>query len=293
MSRKSLVDNKGRIFALDFLRGAAISIVIFGHALQKIHGVNPPHPLHAIILCFQMELFFAIAGYAASLLSGGSLKSEFVKRAKRLLLPYLAWVTISFIYGLFRGNANFSPESFWRYYFMHQFWFLRTMFYVSCIHLFAFWVYESSAKRERKLIGIAGATATVVLLVMFGKYVLCDVAVPRYLIWFYVGYALSFVFKLKRDVEGAEHSKLGMIFSSLGKESLALYALHWWVFFNFLPIPECPAIIQQVVYAFVIFVIWLMGSLLIDIGLSRSPLAPYLLGKSQLTFHQSRVRVDL
>ena len=47
----------GRVFAIDFLRGVAISIVIFGHVLQKIHGVHPPHPVHAVILCFVIWRF--------------------------------------------------------------------------------------------------------------------------------------------------------------------------------------------------------------------------------------------
>ena len=162
------------------------------------------------------------------------------------------------------------------------------MFYVSCIHLFAHWVYERTAKRVRAGISAAIAIIAILLMAMVGKYVLCDTALPKYLGWFYVGYCLSFVFKFRVEGEGEKHSKASVFFSLLGKESLALYALHWWLFFSFLPIPRYTTI-PQVAYAFVIFVIWLIASLILDIVISITPLAPYLLGK-QGPFFQNKNR---
>ena len=276
-SASSVGGGGGLIFALDALRGIAIAIVIFGHALQKIHGMAPPHPLHAVILCFQMELFFVIAGYAASLSVGDSFKSGLAKRSKRLLLPYLVWVTISFIYGLFRGNSHFDIESLVRYYFMHSFWFLRTMFYVSCIHMSACWIFESMVKRVGRLISGALVISALMMLTMLGKYGLCDGLLPKYIMWFYVGFGISQFVQLKPS--SANHSLVGKFITYLGKESLALYALHWWLFFKYIPIPLCPDKVPQVVYAFIIFMAWLIASIGLDKLLSKTPLSVYLLGK--------------
>lgn len=270
----------GRIFVLDVLRGIAISIVIFGHALQKIYGASPPHPVHKIILCFQMELFFVIAGYTASLTTKGRFWSSLVKKVNRLLLPYLIWVTMSFVYGLYTGIAHWDFDSIWRYYFIHQFWFLRTMFYASVVHLIAGKLYGYIALKHSDILGIVVAGLSAFIFAMFVRDVLCDVSLPRYLIWFYIGFGLRFFIKLKADSK--EHSLLGNCLAFLGRESLALYALHWWIFFSFLPIPQCLSRHYTFMCACAVFVVWTIASIIIDAIMSRMPYLRYLIGKGAL-----------
>ena len=270
----------GRIFVLDALRGIAILIVIFGHSLQKIYGTSPPHPVHKIIRCFQMELFFVIAGYTASLTTKGMFWPSLAKKVNRLLLPYLIWVTMSFVYGLYTGRAHWDFDSIWRYYFIHQFWFLRTMFYASVIHLMASKLYGMIALKHSGMLGIVVAGLSAFILAMFVRDVLCDVSLPRYLMWFYIGFGLRFFIKLKADSK--EHSLLGNCLAFLGRESLALYALHWWIFYSFLPIPQCLSGYHTFMCACAVFVAWTIASIMIDAVMSRIPYLRYLLGKGAL-----------
>lgn len=265
-----------RIFAIDALRGIAISVVIFGHALQKVHGITPPHPVHAIILCCQMELFFAIAGYVARLSRGGGFWHDIGKKAHRLLVPYITWVTIAFAGAMLCGKAHWGLDAIWRYYFIHQFWFLRTLFYIYAIHAIARRVYEITAAKWGVVLRIIALTVTMFALLAIVHIVLGDAAVPKYLAWFYIGFGLRSVIK----VESADkaYSTAGRFLAFLGQESLALYALHWWLFFKILPIPACPSILPEIIYVLVIFCVWLTASLAIDKLLSKTALAEFLLG---------------
>lgn len=262
------------------LRGIAIAIVIFGHALQKICGVNPPHPVHSVILCFQMEFFFAIAGYAQSLTSNQPFVESIKKRAMRLMVPYLVWVTISFVYGLYTGNAQLEISSIGCYYFKHAFWFLRTMFYVSGIYLVAASIKRRCAMVLPHWVAFVAAGCIVAVLTVFCRYVFADEAVPRYLVWFYIGYGFSYIICLRKEECAKRHSKVAMFIAYLGQESLALYAIHWWVFFKFLPLPDCPISLSVVTYAFCAFVVWLLLSLGIIRLMSKTIVARLFLGKS-------------
>lgn len=290
LKSKADVYSGGRLLALDVFRGFAILVVIFGHSLQKVYGISPPHPVLSIILCFQMELFFIIAGYAQSLSTRKPLLKSLGKRANRLLIPYFVWVTLSFIYGLFTGNAHFDCDSVWQYYFVHSFWFLRTMFYASSIYLVCVQIKRLISARVPLFVGYVISFIAAVGLAMLCRYVLGDHELPKYLVWFYVGYGLSLVINLPDETQQKHHSLVGVVCAWLGRESLALYALHWWIFFKFLPIPTCPSTVPVILYATMIFIVWLGASLAIDMVLSKTPLAPFLLGKKQVV-QQSKIQI--
>lgn len=271
-----------RIFAIDVLRGIAISIVIYGHALQRVHGFYPPyHPVHQIILCFQMELFFAIAGYVSFMSPDGSVWQSLGKKAKRLLVPYFTWVTLSLVICFLKGNVHFDLLTLGRYYLRHPFWFLRTMFYVCAIHIMARKVYSLDSFRHSFALRAIASATVVLILSVFARYVLRDAVLPWYLVWFYIGFGIGTFIKL--DNKSKAQSRLGSFIALCGRESLALYALHWWLFFFMvlLPIPtwsRCPEVLCALIIAFV----WLFVSLCLDLIVSRVPLAAeMLLGKSK------------
>lgn len=93
---------------LDALRGIAILIVIFGHALQSANGRSPANVVFNVITSFWMPLFFLISGYASGFSSGKDFKAGALSLFKRLVVPYLIWAEFVYIRGLLVSDDNFS-----------------------------------------------------------------------------------------------------------------------------------------------------------------------------------------
>lgn len=234
-----------------------------------MHGFDPPfHTVHKIILCFQMELFFVIAGYVSFLSKGSITLNSFGKKAKRLLMLYLTWVTIALVIGLFKGTVHFDFLTIGRFYLQHPFWFLRTMFYACAIHMMARKVYTLNVLKRSFVVRAIASAMTVLALSVFVRYILCDGALPRYLAWVYVGFGVGPFIRL--DSETKQYPLFGRFMALLGRQSLALYALHWWLFFVMvmLPIPTWPRC-PEILYAMVVSLVWLFASLCLDLILSR------------------------
>lgn len=89
---------KQRNQALDIARGIAIISVILGHAIQYTSKDFDSNPIFKIIYAVHMPLFMFISGYVVTNSNSqkeykiGAIKSN----AKKLLLPFVAWIPINF-----------------------------------------------------------------------------------------------------------------------------------------------------------------------------------------------------
>lgn len=137
---------KGKIGFIDFLKGVAIFLVIYGHCLQYgsgaaflQQGVYWENGVMKVIYSFHMPLFVAISGYlySFSIAKYGALDS-FLRRVKSFLPICASWAVIYFIFDVVRGKEiTFSTEAtrVLRF-FLTDFWFLWTVIIcVSCIAL--------------------------------------------------------------------------------------------------------------------------------------------------------------
>lgn len=155
---------------LDVLRGMAILIVIFAHALQ-IHLANPyGNTPWLCIMTFEMPLLMAISGYTFGLKipKKENIKSEIVKKIKRLLIPYLCWEQIYYFITVFYYKEKYSFKNQVASVFNSQFWFLRILFFIFiAVYLFLPAYYgiagkiKNDSKRKLLFIGLAAVTAAI------------------------------------------------------------------------------------------------------------------------------------
>lgn len=132
---------KTRNILLDAVRGMAILIVVFAHALQ-VSGGETNRMLHDLIRQFQMPLLMAVSGFAAIFSVGkDNLSTSLAKKSKRLLLPYLCWAVIVFVGDLAMGGCSLRDVS--RYVFCNDFWFLRILFEIAIVGMLCERLYGS------------------------------------------------------------------------------------------------------------------------------------------------------
>ena len=89
---------KNRDNKFDFIKGILIILVVIGHAIQALYGIDNKevwyNPIFNIVYTFHMPLFIFISGYFFS----SSLKYSFSilleKKATRLLVPTFIWSTV-------------------------------------------------------------------------------------------------------------------------------------------------------------------------------------------------------
>lgn len=244
---------------LDFLRGVAISIVVFGHALQVI-GVSDNQLVLRLIRTFQMELFFAISGYALAYTKVKDPRVGCWKAFKRLAIPYLSWVTIS-VLALCVTSGFPGAVRVIELYGCSQFWFLRVLFIVVTV----FWISRYRRKSSFQLLVYFGSLLWVSLIPhneMSFKYGVC----------FLLGHSLNGM--KVRDVYGTEESDkfsqtwLGRMFISMGVSSLGIYAVHanvlsGFVDHHFYHYPKLLSSgINEYVVGIALSVVWIVVSLI-------------------------------
>jgi fucose 4-O-acetylase-like acetyltransferase len=131
---------KSRNIRIDFLKGIAIFLVVYGHCIQYAgNGKNNffHDPVFIFIYSFHMPLFMMISGwvffysfYEKSL--NGIVSNKF----KKLVVPVISWtITFSFFAGLIKYNHNFIESIFnvsiGKIY--NGFWFLTALFIISIV----------------------------------------------------------------------------------------------------------------------------------------------------------------
>lgn len=318
-----------RLTELDLLRGLAILLVVFGHAMQRCTDMVPTHPLQILLATFWMPLFFIIAGFSEGLSCGTSL----TKKAKKLLLPYFVWTQILYVHELWCG-AGYSVGGHLEATFCSQFWFLRLLFAI----WLPVWAFRTLFVRlpeglPRALrVALAAGGSAVALVGVANIPGCCSVVhyIPLFLLGVLIErtYAridqkmrlgvvaiLSFVYFVQCVWVCSHDMKISWVldksmaltgsafalavvclgFSRLkrdgcacrflmyaGRNSLALYALHWCLFFwlGLLSVPQWFGRCETLIAACGVFVIWCGLSVVLDCLLSRVLLLRvFLLGK--------------
>ena len=208
---------------LDVIRGLAILIVILGHALQGTNHGETGGTLHAFILSFQMELMFAISGFSAVYARKGTFRLALERHLLRLGVPYFVWVGLAFLFQAVRGIAPWAPSQIANLVMTSGFWFLRQL-------LLIYIAYEVYA-RFKPAIGIALGLCTLSAFACIpGQETLL-----HYALWFAIGYAAHLIGRrilpslaLANPLPRRPSSWLVWC----GRNSLALYAVYWNIFFS-------------------------------------------------------------
>jgi fucose 4-O-acetylase-like acetyltransferase len=137
-----------RLQWVDYLRGIAIVLVVYRHALLGIERSNIPVPsifsdANMIFYSFRMPLFFILSGiFISRSLAKKSVKDLIGIKFENLLYPYFIWATIQVslqvIFGHFtNSNRGFVDFSYIFYHprYLDQFWYLPALFNTTIIYI--------------------------------------------------------------------------------------------------------------------------------------------------------------
>lgn len=146
---------KNRDNKFDFIKGILIILVVIGHAIQALYGIDNKevwyNPIFNIVYTFHMPLFIFISGYFFS----SSLKYSFSilleKKATRLLVPTFIWSTvILLIWGTATEWQDVKPFKVYTIY--------KSYWYLICIFVLTFTYYIIVKNKFIKLIIISVLT---------------------------------------------------------------------------------------------------------------------------------------
>lgn len=153
------IKNKNRSSIIQIMRGLAIVMVLFHHAISKVEFKEALYIMDQIIICFHMPIFFMISGYLFQnglnrYLEKG--KGIFIlRKARHLLLPYVfwtifLWLGIQITCGLSSSIASkiseigFDPMNLedllyglftYQIYYTEHLWFLYVLFILFVINI--------------------------------------------------------------------------------------------------------------------------------------------------------------
>lgn len=260
---------------LDVARGIAILIVILGHALHSASGNVISSKLHKFILSFQMEYFFAISGFAAVWASRKTFSASMKKHGLHLAVPYLTWVWIFFAAEAVLGIKTWMPADMFGCILVSGFWFLRHL-------LIIYTVYEACSRLGNPLACLAVGT----ILILGLTHLPGLESVDRWAFFFMFGYVIHRAWQ--QFLPGKELTlnlprQIAVPLVWCGRHSLALYAVHWnvfyvalaWQLYNFHNLVD-----RGVPFAVVVtglFLLYLFGSIALIRLLQHSHLAEMLL----------------
>ena len=181
---------QSREITLDILRGVAILIVVFGHAIQvSLLEGESSFLWSKIILNLQMPLLFCISGYTAGFSYPSSNTKKFIaKKIKRLLVPYIVWETLHYLLVcMVPGNYRvLSGGQFIKEFFVSDFWFLRVLF----VYYIVLWLYNIFFNlfhiQEKVMQSIFLLSGCVVIWMLMRVKLINSLSVWYY-IWFLIG----------------------------------------------------------------------------------------------------------
>lgn len=138
-----------RLAWVDYLRGIAIILVVYRHALLGIEKSKIPvsHYLqdaNMIFYSFRMPLFFILSGiFILRTLKRKKVKEIVFSKFETLFYPYLVWaflqITLQIIFGYFtNANRGFIDYTYILYQprRLDQFWYLPALFNATLVYLF-------------------------------------------------------------------------------------------------------------------------------------------------------------
>lgn len=125
---------------IDFLKGLAIFLVVYGHSIQYCMDNNQDffqNPIFKFIYSFHMPLFMLISGYLySSSIQKRNSKDLILIRFKQLIIPAIAWYSIyTMVTAIFKDTDIVSGIINYLKGIPYQFWFLFTLFYLSIISI--------------------------------------------------------------------------------------------------------------------------------------------------------------
>lgn len=115
---------------IDIFKGIVILLVIVGHIVQNSFlGGGRDHQLYIWIYTFHMPAFFFCFGFLnrTDISDFATVRSYFVKKTCRILIPYLTWGAIMFLY----SQKQINLASFFHYILLkpgYGLWFLQALF---------------------------------------------------------------------------------------------------------------------------------------------------------------------
>lgn len=105
MKTKVVVKQKRDTY-IDVVKGIAIILVVLGHAIQVNTSNFDMNLYFRIIYSFHMPLFMFLVGYVVWLQKSGISIHTFIKRIRRLVIPFFAWYfLVYFITGIFKQES--------------------------------------------------------------------------------------------------------------------------------------------------------------------------------------------
>lgn len=210
-----------RLIWADSLKGWLIILVILGHAIQNVPGIdcNKSHVWN-LIYSFHMPAFMAVSGWLAF---KGKISEPindtycakylhmFMRRSNQLLLPFVSWTIIVFIV---KGNYKFQTFCEYLLYPDRTYWFLWVLFWI-CL-LFNLAKLVAFKLRMNEMISVLG-----LCLLLFGIMVAMEIRILgfQFLAYYFLFYTLGYIL---HKYEGSEF--LDGINKSL---SLAVLTLLW------------------------------------------------------------------
>jgi fucose 4-O-acetylase-like acetyltransferase len=139
----------GRHKWIDYLKGIAIVLVVYRHALigiERTHTYIPEYLVNAnmIFYSFRMPLFFILSGlFISSSFAKRTFKDLALIKFESLLYPYFIWAVLQITVQILFGSFTNATRSFTDYSYifyqpreLDQFWYLPALFNVSIVYLF-------------------------------------------------------------------------------------------------------------------------------------------------------------
>lgn len=137
---------KSRLYWVDYLKGIAIILVVYRHALlgiQRTGLIIPDYLVNAnmIFYSFRMPLFFMLSGiFIGRSLAKRTVKQFIAAKFETLLYPYLIWATIQITLQIILSSFTNSERTLVDYTYifyqprnLDQFWYLPALFNATVI----------------------------------------------------------------------------------------------------------------------------------------------------------------
>lgn len=123
-----------RIIAFDYLKGAAIFLVVWCHCIQYITKVSFNNTFYSVVYSFHMPLFIIISGYLFSKKLNDPTAQIITRQFKRLIIPNIAWGVIVLVL----ESISTPPQLFSILRLPFFCWFLSSLFICSIAYVCIF-----------------------------------------------------------------------------------------------------------------------------------------------------------
>lgn len=199
----------------DFLKGFAVILVVWGHAIQYCYGGTEEfyeNPLFKFIYSFHMPLFMIISGYLCyHSVKKYSYEQFFVKRLKGIVVPFFIFGFLCAVAGNINNLYDFlsfkGVYNFFNYILYIGYWFLFAVFVCSMIMVLiekSFSLYHTENRIFKILLYI--------LAIVCGAYVCSVLPYENQTLYMYPYFVIGFLyFKFKDKIPDMFKRIFGMI----------------------------------------------------------------------------------